>query len=120
MTISLFLSFPIIIDSLTLRLYLSKRETITGGFEDVKAGESFTFTLDDITLDINGGDYTASLSGDFYIAPLTDTIESPTGTKYNIFEMTESDITNVATEVMTNVMSSPLGILISDMMYSTY
>ncbi|HKM04211.1 MAG TPA: hypothetical protein VJZ04_06400 [Lachnospiraceae bacterium] len=96
------------------------RLDVTGGFEDVTPGKGFTFNLDDVSLDINSGDYTASLSGDFTISPLNTSIASPTGTKYNLFEMNENDFTTVVNEITKNLNTSPLVNLITNMLYGGY
>ncbi len=93
--------------------------TMDGLYSNVVAGKSYTFDINDMTIDIMNGEYCVSLNGSISQGPLSGSVEQPSGTKYDLFTMTESDLTVISEEMMNNVLNGPLGTLIGGMSFSS-
>ena len=91
--------------------------TMDGAYSNVVPGQSFTFDINDLTVNVMNGEYCVSLNGSMSQAPLSGSVEQPSGTKYDLFTMTEADFTALGEEIMNNVMNGPIGSLVTSMMY---
>lgn len=81
--------------------------TATGAFTDITKGKAYTFTLDNMNLDIMNGGLLLDLSAEYTVSEFKDDITLPEGTEYELFKMTEDDFNTMASEVETNLYSSP-------------
>ena len=88
-------------------------------YTDVVPGERFTVNMDDLTLDV-AGELTIGLSGSFSVSKLSGSVSEPSGTKYDLFTLTENDIETLGEEMMQNAMNGPLGFLFVEMLYDGY
>ena len=86
-------------------------------YTDVVPGEQFTVNLEDLTLDI-AGELTIGLSGSSTVSKLNGSVEEPSGTKYDLFTMTEDDFNVLAEEIMENMLNGPLGSFIAGGLYN--
>ena len=88
-------------------------------YTDVVPGERFTVNMDDLTLDI-AGELTIGLSGSFSVSKLSGPVSEPSGTKYDLFTLTEADVETLGEEMMQNAMNGPLGFLFVELLYDGY
>lgn len=89
--------------------------SMDGQYTDVNPGKSYTLNFSDLTL--SSSDFTVSLSGSYSIAPLSGSVSKPSGNRYEILKMSESDFQGLATQVYSKIMSSNLMGLISQFMF---
>ncbi|MCM1105096.1 MAG: hypothetical protein NC409_13440 [Clostridium sp.] len=87
-------------------------------YSDVVPGEHFTLNMDDLTLDI-AGELTIGLTGSSTVSKLNGSVSTPSGTKYDLFTITEDDILSLGEEILDNVSNGPLSFLLVDL-YSSY
>lgn len=73
---------------------------LNGTVQDLKKGESFELDFERIYLDAMGEGI--DFSGSFSMGPVKDAIEPFSGTKYELFEMDESQIQDLADEINEN------------------
>ncbi len=82
-------------------------------YTDIVPGERFTLNIDDMTFDI-AGELTVGLSGSTTISKLSGPVSEPSGTKYDLFTMTEDDFTTLTSEIYHNIIEGPIGSLIME------
>lgn len=78
-----------------------------GEFQDVKKGESYTLDFDFIEFEFEN-ELSVSMAGDCYIDTTRCDISAPSGTAYNVLTMTQSELTNLVTEIIINLQNDPL------------
>lgn len=77
-----------------------------GAFSDVKAGEQYRFHMD--SLDLSMSEYTFSLSGSYALGDLKEEIVLEDNRLRYILEMDESEMEELANEMIENIWNSPL------------
>lgn len=87
-------------------------------YSDVVPGESFTLNIDDFTLDV-AGELTVSLYGSSSVSKLSGSVSEPSGTKYDLFAITEEDVMYLGTEIYQNMLDGPLSFLLVEL-YKDY
>ncbi len=80
-------------------------------YSDVVSGKSYTINIDELSLDIMG-ELTMKANASYSLAPLSGPVEEPSGTKYDLFTLTEEDTEALLTEIAENLMEGPLGSLL--------
>lgn len=78
-----------------------------GEYSDIEKGKKYAFDLNYFEFDCSE-DYGFTFSGSSYIDTTSCDIKTPGGTEYELLKMDESDMENLATEVMTNLQNDPL------------
>lgn len=78
-----------------------------GELTDVEKGKKYTLDMDFLELEVPDV-LSVSLAGSYYIDTTKCDITAPTGTEYGLLTMTESDLTALVMEVLTNLQEDPL------------
>lgn len=105
-------SFSLSIDGMGEN-YLSV--TMDGTYNNVVAGKSMHYDINDLTINVMSGAYTVSLSGSISLEPVSGSVDQPSGTRYDLFNMTEADFNTLGAEIMTNLYNSPIASLLIGM-----
>lgn len=79
-----------------------------GSYKDVKKGVGFTTSYDTMKIALNADDesYTVELSGEMYYGALTDKVKKPSGTEYDLLNMTEEQSDQLLKELKQNSLLS--------------
>lgn len=78
-----------------------------GALTDIEKGKKYTLDMDFLELEVPDV-LSVSLAGSYYIDTTKCDITAPTGTEYGLLTMTESDLTALVMEVLTNLQADPL------------
>ncbi len=87
-------------------------------YHDVVAGKGYTCDINELYINI-GDEFEIGMDGSLSVAPLSGSVEQPSGTSYDLFQMTESDFEALAAEMTDNLLNSPFASIVGEI-YDEY
>ena len=78
-----------------------------GEYTDIEKGKKYAYDLNYLEFDCSE-DFSFTLSGSSYLDTTSCDIDTPAGTEYELFKVTEDELMALVEEVMTNMQNDPL------------